>query len=190
MKRAMIWLALTLAVVLPSQAQRLIPNQKGLELFGGVPIGRGEKLFRAENCTAGVSLVRYFKTANYAFLTLECEGQTYDYRSSDVPVLDGLLQVGYMHPILSDGGKNIFLYLGVAGLGGYEEVNNGKEDLPDGALLLNRSCWVYGGALHASVELFLTDSLLIVMKGQGRMIFGSDLNVFRPNVTVGLRVNL
>ncbi|MBR8785147.1 hypothetical protein IX308_001342 [Porphyromonas levii] len=190
MKRAMIWLALTLAVVLPSQAQRLIPNQKGLELFGGVPIVRGEKFFRAENYSAGVSLVRYFKTANYAFLALECEGQTYDYRSSDVAVLDGLLQVGYMHPILSDGGKNIFLYLGVAGLGGYEEVNNGKEDLPDGALLLDRSRWVYGGALHASVELFLTDSLLIVMKGQGRMLFGSDLNIFRPNVTIGLRVNL
>lgn len=190
MKRVMVFLALIIAVAMPSQAQRLIPNQKGLELFGGVPIVRGEKLFRAENYKAGVSLVRYFKTANYAFLTLECEGQTYDYRSSDVAVLDGLLQVGYLHPILSDGGKNIFLYLGVAGLGGYEEVNNGKEDLPDGALLLDRSRWVYGGALHASVELFLTDSLLIVMKGQGRMLFGSDLNLFRPAVSVGLRFNL
>lgn len=190
MKKILVCIALALVVALPSQAQRLIPNQKGLELFGGVPIVRGEKLFRAENYTAGVSLVRYFKTANYAFLTLECEGQTYDYRSYDVPVLDGLLQVGYMHPIFSDGGKNIFLYLGVAGLGGYEELNNGKADLPDGALLLNRSCWVYGGALHASVELFLTDNLLIVARGQGRMLFGSDLNLFRPAVSVGLRFNL
>ena len=190
MKRVILLLVLTVAVVIPSHAQRLIPNQRGMELFGGVPIGRGEKLFRAENYSAGVSLVRYFKTANYAFLTLECEGQTYDYRSYKVPALDGLLQLGYMHPILSDGGKNIFLYLGVAGLGGYEEVNGGNSDLPDGAKLIDRTRWVYGGALHASVELFLTDSLLLVMKGQGRMLFGSDLNLFRPNIGIGLRVNL
>lgn len=190
MKRLFVLMLLAVAVAMPSQAQRLIPNQKGLEFFGGVPIVQGEKLFRAENYSAGVSLVRYFKTANYAFLTLECEGQTYDYRSFDVPLLDGLLQLGYMHPVLSDGGKNVFLYLGASGLGGYEEVNRGNADLPDGAKLLARSRWVYGGALHASVELFLTDSLLLVVRGQGRMLFGSDLNVFRPNVTIGLRVNI
>ena len=44
MKRVMVFLALIIAVAMPSQAQRLIPNQKGLELFGGVPIVRGEKL--------------------------------------------------------------------------------------------------------------------------------------------------
>lgn len=190
MKRLFVFLALAVAVVIPSQAQRLIPNQKGMELFGGVPIVQGEKFFRTENYSAGVSLVRYFKTANYAFLTLECEGQTYDYRAFNVPVLDGLLQVGYMHPMLSDGGKNIFLYLGAAGLGGYEEINGGKADLADGAKLMVSSRWVYGGALHASVELFLTDSWLLVVRGQGRMLFGSGLNVFRPNVTIGLRVNL
>ncbi|MBR8766288.1 conjugal transfer protein TraO [Porphyromonas levii] len=190
MKRVILLLALIVAVVIPSHAQRLIPNQRGMELFGGVPIVRGEKFFRAENYSAGVSLVRYFKTANYAFLTLECEGQTYRYRSSEVPVIDGLLQLGYMHPILSDGGKNIFLYLGVAGVGGYEDVNSGNSDLPDGAKLLDRTRWVYGGALHASVEVFLTDSLLLVVKGQGRMLFGSDLNLFRPNMSIGLRVNL
>ncbi|MBR8713348.1 conjugal transfer protein TraO [Porphyromonas levii] len=190
MKRVILLLVLTVAVVIPSHAQRLIPNQRGMELLGGVPIGRGEKLFRAENYSAGVSLVRYFKTANYVFLTLECEGQTYDYRSYKVPALDALLQLGYMHPILSDGGKNIFLYLGGAGVGGYEEVNSGNSDLPDGAKLLDRTRWVYGGALHASVEVFLTDSLLLVVRGQGRMLFGSDLNLFRPNMSIGLRVNL
>lgn len=190
MKRLLVLIALTVSVALPSQAQRLIPNQTGLEIFGGVPIVRGEKLFRSENYSAGVSLVRYFKIANYAFLTLECEGQTYDYRSYKVPALDGLLQLGYMHPILTDRGRNILIYGGVAALGGYEEVNGDKAQLPDGAILLDRSRFVYGGALHASVELFLTDSWLFVVRGQGRMLFGSDLNLFRPNVTIGFKVNL
>lgn len=136
MKRLFALMALAVAVAMPLEAQRLIPNQKRLEIFGGVPIVKGKKLFRADNYSAGVSLVRYFKSAHYAFLTLKCEGQTYGYRTFDVPVLDGLLQVGYMHPVLSDGGKNIIFYLGAAGLGGYEEVNCGKSDLPDGAKLL------------------------------------------------------
>lgn len=110
-------LALTVVVVIPSHAQRLISNQRGMELFGGVPIVRGEKFFRAESYSAGVSLVRYFKTANYAFLTMEYEEQVYGYRSFNVPVIDGLMQIGYMHPIFFDGGKNIFLCLGVVGIG-------------------------------------------------------------------------
>lgn len=106
-----------MVVVIPSHAQRLISNQRGMELFGGVPIVRGEKFFRAESYSAGVSLVRYFKTANYAFLTMEYEEQVYGYRSFNVPVIDGLMQIGYMHPIFFDGGKNIFLCLGVVGIG-------------------------------------------------------------------------
>ena len=86
-------------------------------------------------------------------------------------------------PHTSDGGKNIFLSLGVAGVGGYEEVNSGNSDLPDGAKLLIASKWLYGGALHASVEVFLTDSLLLVVRGQGRMLL-SGLESFRPNMSI------
>ena len=49
---------------------------------------------------------------------------------------DMLLQLGYMQPLLSDRGKNIFAYLGLSALGGYEELNEEKSLLPDGAALL------------------------------------------------------
>ncbi len=103
---------------------------------------------------------------------------------------DVLLQVGYMHPLLSDRGKNIFTYLGVSTLGGYEELNEEKSLLPDGATLLDRSRLVYGGALHSSVEFFLSDRLLLVLKAQGRLLLGSDLHRFRPALALGLRFNL
>ena len=57
---------------------------------------------------------------------------------------DMLLQVGYMQPILSDRGKNIFTYLGISALGGYEELNEEKTLLPNGATLLDRSRFVKG----------------------------------------------
>ena len=48
----------------------------------------------------------------------EYEQQNMPYRSYNVKLKDALLQVGYMHPILSDKGKNIFLYGGISALGG------------------------------------------------------------------------
>ena len=111
------------------------------------------------------------------------------YRSYNVKLKDALLQVGYRQPVLSDRGKNVFLYGGVSALGGYEQLNEDKRLLPDGATLLDRSRFVYGGAVHGSVEVFLTDRVLFLIKAQGRFLFGTDVCRFRPAVLAGLRFN-
>ena len=78
---------------------------------------------------------------------------------------------------------------GISALGGYEQLNEDKKLLPDGATLLDRSRFVYGGAVHGSVEVFLTDRVLFLVKAQGRLLFGSDVHRFRPAVSAGLRFN-
>ena len=183
-------IALAMAFAVPSHAQRLIPKQKGIEVVGSVPLIKGEKLFAKDNFGVGVSLTRYLKRENYAFALAEYEQQNMPYREYEVKLKDALLQVGYMHPILSDGGKNILVYMGVSALGGYEELNEDEKLLPDGATLLDRSHFVYGGAVHSSVEVFLTDNLLLVLKAQGRLLFGSDVHRFRPVLSAGFRFNL
>ncbi|KGF49625.1 conjugal transfer protein TraO [Prevotella amnii] len=175
---------------LPSQAQRLIPKQKGVEVVGSVPLIKGEKLFTGDNFGVGISLTRYLKKENYTFVMAEYEQQNMPYRSYNVKLKDALLQVGYMHPILSDNGKNVLLYGGISALGGYEELNEDKKLLPDGATLLDRSRFVYGGAVHGSLEVFLTDRLLFLVKAQGRLLFGSDVHRFRPALSAGLRFNI
>ena len=122
-------------------------------------------------------------------LWLSNEQQNMPYRSYNVKLKDALLQMGYMHPILSDNGKNVFFYSGISALGGYEELNKDKRLLPDGATLLVRSRFVYGGAVHGSVEVFLTDRVLFLIKAQGRFLFGTDVHRFRPAVSTGLRFN-
>ena len=77
----------------------------------------------------------------------------------------------------------------ISALGGYEQLNKDKKLLPDGATLLNRSRFVYGGSVHGSVEVFLTDRVLFLIKAQGRLLFGSDVHCFRPAVSAGLRFN-
>ncbi|WIM92359.1 conjugal transfer protein TraO [Porphyromonas gingivalis] len=182
--------AVAMAFTLPSHAQRLIPKQKGIEVVSSVPVIKGEKLFAKGQFGVGVSLTKYLKRENYAFLSAEYEEQSLPYRTYQVPIRDMLLQVGYMQPILSDRGKNIFGYLGISALGGYEELNEEKSLLPDGATLLDRSRFVYGGAVHSSIECFLSDRLLLVLKAQGRLLLGSDVHRFRPAISAGFRFNL
>ena len=174
---------------LPSNAQRLIPKQRGIEVLGSVPLIKGEKLFTGDNFGIGISLTRYLKRENYTFVGVEYEQQKMPYRSYNVKLKDALLQVGYMHPVLSDRGKNVFLYGGISALGGYEQLNEDKKLLPDGATLLDRSRFVYGGAVHGSAEVFLTDRVLFLVKAQGRFLFGTDVHRFRPAVSAGLRFN-
>ena len=181
--------AVAMAFSLPSQAQRLIPKQRGIEVVGSVPLIKGEKLFKGDTFGVGISLPRYLKKENYTFVMAEYEQQNMPYRSYNVKLKDALLQVGYMHPVLSDRGKNVFLYGGISALGGYEQLNEDKKLLPDGATLLDRSHFVYGGAMHGSVEVFLTDRVLFLVRAQGRFLFGTDVHRFRPAVSAGLRFN-
>lgn len=180
---------MAMAFAVPSHAQRLIPKQKGIEVVSSVPLIKGEKLFAKDNFGVGVSLTRYLKRENYAFALAEYEQQNMPYREYEVKLEDALLQVGYMHPILSDNGKNVFLYGGISALGGYEELNEDKKLLPDGATLLDCSRFVYGGAVHSSVEVFLTDKILFLVKAQGRFLFGTDVHRFRPALSAGFRFN-
>lgn len=181
--------AVAMAFSLPLQAQRLIHKQRGIEVVGSVPLIKGEKLFTGDNFGVGISLPRYLKKENYTFVMAEYEQQNMPYRSYNVKLKDALLQVGYMHPVLSDRGKNVFLYGGISALGGYEQLNEDKKLLPDGATLLDRSHFVYGGAMHGSVEVFLTDRVLFLVRAQGRFLFGTDVHRFRPAVSAGLRFN-
>ena len=181
--------AVAMAFSLPSQAQRLIPKQRGIEVVGSIPIIKGEKLFTGDNLGVGISLPRYLKKENYTFVMAEYEQQNMPYRDYNVKLKDALLQVGYMHPVLSDRGKNVLLYGGISALGGYEQLNEDNKLLPDGATLLDRSRFVYGGAVHGSVEVFLTDRVLFLVKAQGRFLFGTDVHRLRPAVSAGLRFN-
>ena len=182
-------IAVATAFSLPSQAQRLIPKQRGVEVVGSVPLIKGEKFLAVDNFGMGAALTRYLGRENYTFVMAEYEQQNMPYRSYNVKLKDALLHLGYMHPIVSDNGKNVFLYGGISALGGYEQLNEDKKLLPDGATLLDRSHFVYGGVVHGSAEVFLTDRVLFLVKAQGRFLFGTDVHRFRPAVSAGLRFN-
>lgn len=182
-------LCAALVVGLPTavQAQRLVPSQKGLEVSASVPIVKGKSLFKQDDFGLTVSLSHYLKRGKYTFLSAGYEQQDLSYRSYQVPLRDYLVQMGYAHPLLSDKGKNVFFYLGASAVAGYEDINKGEKLLPDGAKLLDGSRWVYGAGLHTSVELFLTDRIIVGGKAQLRYLFNSDVHRLRPTLSLGLR---
>ena len=185
-------LCAALVVGLPTavQAQRLVPGQKGLEVSASVPIVKGKSLFKPDDFGLTLSLSHYLKRGKYTFVSAGYEQQALSYRSYQVPLRDYLLQMGYAHPLLSDKGKNVFFYLGASAVAGYEDINKGEKLLPDGANLLDGSRWVYGAGLHTSVELFLTDRIIVGGKAQLRYLFNSDVLRLRPTLSLGLRYQL
>ena len=191
MKLKLLFSSLCAALVVGSptavQAQRLVPSQKGLEVSASMPIVKGKSLFKQDDFGLTLSLSHYLKRGKYTFLSAGYEQQALSYRSYQVPLRDYLVQMGYAHPLLSDKGKNVFFYLGTSALVGYEQLNRDKVILPDGAKLLDGSRWVYGAGLHTSVELFLTDRIIVGGKAQLRYLFNSDVHRLRPTLSLGLR---
>ena len=97
-------------------------NNDGDDLTPDRPLSSSEKFLAADNFGIGVLFSRYLGREKHTFVMAEYEQQNMPYRSYNVKLKDALLQVGYMHPVLSDKGKNIFLYGGITALGGNDNV--------------------------------------------------------------------
>lgn len=177
------------AIGQPVSAQRLLPNQNGLEVLGGIvfqprvrsPINSGD--FSVE---AGYN--HYFRVGNYLSVTADYEQRHYTYKEWRIPIQDALLQVSYNHPLVMNRGRDFLLYAGIAVVGGYEFVNNGETIMPNGAMLQNQSRWIYGVSPMVSFETYLCDRLVFVLRGEGRFLFNQQTYLIRPTIQAGLRI--
>ena len=76
--------------------------------------------------------------------------------------------------------KTFFLSLGLSALAGYETSNQGDT-------LLDKDCFIYGGALTLELETYLTDRVVLLVNARERMLFGSDIGKFHTQVGMGLK---
>lgn len=170
-----------------ANAQRLIPKQSGLELFGGLPIQK-QGMFSDGSFIAGIGYARYIRGYHYYYVSADYSQQYYRYGSLKIPVRDYLAEGAFMFHLLSTPRKNFLVYAGVYATLGYENVNNGKRILPDGARLNARDCFVYGGGLQLSLEGFVSDYLVLFARARGHFLGGTDMDLFRPGLNFGIRV--
>ena len=104
-----------------------------------------------------------------------------------IPVEQFTVEGSYYLKLLSDRQKTFFLSLWLSALAGYETSNRGDKLLPDGATLLDKDCFIYGGALTLELETYLTDRVVQLVNARERMLFGSDIGKFHTQVGMGLK---
>ena len=129
----------------------------------------------------------YTKNANRWVIGGEYLHKKYDYKDMRIPVEQFTAEGGYYLKFLSDRRKTFFLSLGLSALAGYETSNRGGKLLPDGATLLDKDCFIYGGALTLELETYLTDRMVLLVNARERMLFGSDIGKFHTQVGMGLK---
>lgn len=187
MKRILVIIIVIVGFSIPTMAQRLLPHQKGIEFYGGVPLQK-HNTFGDGNFNAGLNFTRYIRNYHYYHFGLNYLQQNYHYNELKVPVRDYTGEGGFMLHMISSPGKSYLVYGGPCISLGYEEVNDGNRWLPDGAYLEARNRFVYGAGAQLSMEGFITDNVVVLAKAKGTFLFGTDLDLFRPSVLIGIRI--
>lgn len=98
------------------------------------------------------------------------------------------LQPGYYYRVLQTNGfKPLSLYLGGGAVLGYEILNNGNNELPNGALIDAKSQFIYGGFAGAEADYAFSDSFSVVFKATEYYHINSEVGNWYPYFAVGLR---
>jgi len=173
-----------------AHAQRYLPGMKGLQVTAGMADGMHWNDMSGTTTTfspyhIGAAYSVYTKNANRWVIGGEYLHKKYDYKDIRIPVEQFTAEGGYYLKFLSDRRKTFFLSLGLSALAGYETSNRSQKLLPDGSTLLDKDCFVYGGALTLELEAYLTDRVALLLNARERALFGSDIGKFHSQGSLG-----
>ena len=170
-----------------AHAQRCLPGMRGIQLTGGLSDNMRWKNGDGFGYHAGIAVSTYTKNAHHWVVGAEYLEKRYGYRDCLYPASQFTGEGGYYLNFLSDRRKTFFLSLGLSALAGYETSNRDKKLLPDGSTLLDKDCFMYGGALTLELETYLTDRMVLLLNARERALFGSDIGKFHTQVGVGIK---
>ncbi|MBF0649227.1 conjugal transfer protein TraO [Dysgonomonas sp. GY75] len=185
-----ITLAFSLGLLcIKAPAQRALPGMKGIQLTGGMVDGVYSPSIQNEaGCYFGAAMAAYTGHSNKWVFGGEYLNRYYPYKDTRIPVMQLTVEGGYYLNILSDGSKTFFLSVGGSALAGYEIVNQSKKLLSDGATLLNKDAFIYGGAVTLELEAYLCDRIVFLMTGRERALWGNTTGRFHAQFGAGIRI--
>lgn len=168
-----------------AQAQRMLPKQKGLEInAGGFSSNKSGR-----NYYLDIGMTVNGKKGGCQLWALEYSHEYSRYQNLFIPLETYTAEVGYNFFLLGDAGKNIALTAGLTGIGGYESINRGKEMLYDGTKILSEDNLIYGAGGRLSLEVYVSDHIVLLLQGRIKALWGTDLEHFRPSAGMGVRFN-
>ncbi len=183
MKKTFLILALT-AGITASKAQRQLPGQKGVELSAGFV--SDEKPMH-DFLFARVAMTINKRKGNYQFLAVEYNHKKQVFETIDIPIETYNLEGGYSFYLVGDWRKTFSVHLGVSAVGGYEVINKSQKQLYNGAIILNEDHFVYGGGMNLSLETYLGDKVILLLRGHTKYLLGTSLEHLRPGLGLGIR---
>ena len=187
MKQGYFFLMLALCLVFAGgvHAQRCLPGMQGIQVTGGMADGfHGNQ----SGYYAGVAMATYAAHENKWVFGAEFLNRYYPYKEGRIPVSQFTAEGGYYLKCLSDPDRVVLFSVGGSALGGYETCNWGKKTLADGATLLNKDRFIYGGAITLEMETYLSDRVVFLLTGRERMLRGTTTGPFHTQFGVGMKV--
>lgn len=165
-------------------AQRQLQGQKGLELGAGMVPGE-KPLHDFFYVRMGMTINQ--NKGNYQFGALEYMRKEHVFEGISIPVESYMAEGGYSFYLLGDWRRTLSLHLGLSAVGGYEVVNRGESVLPSGAVIQNEDRFIYGGGLSLSLETYLGDKLVFLLRSQAKYLLGTSVEHVRPGAGIALR---
>lgn len=187
MKKILFSVILCFAFLGQAQAQRYLPGQRGVQLTASAVDGFHLSKAEKQAFALGIGMATYNKSGNRWLLGAEYLQKQYGYKDELIPVSQFTAESGYLINVLSDHSKTVFFSLGGSLMAGYETVNRGKKDLPDGALLISDGQLLYGGAVAFEIETFLSDRLVLLVNVRERILYGSTVGKFHFQLGMGFK---
>lgn len=171
---------------LTAKAQRLIPKQKAVELNAGLLLNDS----RNESYFASAGLTMQSGKGKYSFFGFEYSRESENYKTMTIPIETYIGEAGYSFNLIADRKKNVLINFSLSAIAGFENVNKGEELLFDGALILSESNFVYGGGGKLSVEVYISDRIVLIPHVKTRALWNTSRELFRPSAGFGIRINL
>jgi hypothetical protein len=185
MKKYIYMMMFVLMGITVAQAQRMLPKQKGLEVSAGTLSDDHP----GRNYYLNIGMTANGKNGNYQLWALEYTHRYDEYKDLRIPLETYTAEGGYSFFLLGDTRKNITLNVAITGVLGYESINRGETLLYDGAKILSEDNFIYGTGGRLSFETYLCDRFVLILQGRTKVLWGTDLEQFRPSAGVGFRFN-
>ncbi|MCD1117482.1 conjugal transfer protein TraO [Chryseobacterium turcicum] len=187
MKNLHLWIiGLLLMSLTTTNAQRLIPKQKAIELNTGLVLNNS----KSENYFVSAGMTIQSGKGNYSFVGFEYNREIQNYKTVTIPIETYIAEAAYSLNLIADRRKNVLINFSLSAIAGFERINKGEELLFDGAMILSESNFVYGGVGKLSVEVYISDRIVLIPHVKTKALWNTSRELFRPSAGLGIRINL
>lgn len=137
----------------------------------------------------GLSYSKYRTRYSYYKGSVHLNQKFYAYDKTLVPVSQWLGEATYFTRVMGLVGNSWVLNVGGGLAGGYESVNQDRSTV-EGAVLMNKSNWVFGPTLAIEWEYILSGRSVLVVRAQEYYLFRSSITPTRFNLGIGIKFTL